>query len=70
MGYARSILNEAGLVGDFRQNFWAYAAALVTQQNNILPNNGTTEILVALMLALIGLAAVIMLERLAGEEES
>lgn len=41
---------------------------IVTQQNNILPNNGTTELLIALLLAVIGLAAVIVLERLAGEE--
>lgn len=41
---------------------------IVTQQNNILPNNGTTEFLIALLLALIGLAAVIVLERLAGED--
>lgn len=41
---------------------------IVTQQNNILPNNGMTEVLIALLLALIGLAAVIVLERLAGED--
>lgn len=44
---------------------------IVTEQTNYLPtfsNDGVTEIIFALVLALIGFAAVIVLERLAGED--
>ena len=39
MGYARALLNQAGLKGDFRQRFWAFAAEMVTFLNNITAFN-------------------------------
>ena len=43
---------------------------IVTQQDNILPPNGMTEVIIALVLALVGFGIVVLLERLANNESA